>query len=455
MTNGKILVVDDEAFFRQVYHEMLAEAGYEVLLAASGVEAMEVLAHESVDVVLTDMVMEGLSGIDLLIDIRNLPNAPDVIMITGHATVETAIQALKNGAQGYLLKPANSEELFHTIQSTIEQRKILDENSHLRTQIRLFETGQSLSSILEVDRLMPQMIRSLLGEIGGGRALAVIFRETSHEVLAKEGVDENEAKLILPFVEAEVNRVSGPTLFAGEELAVITAETFDLRQLYLLPLVSGGECRGAVALLNRVGDDIPADISHRNITFLLNQASFGFENSLRFREAKEQTYNDDLTGLYNQSYLHSLLEQETKRCDRYDLNYSIIFVDLDYFKEVNDTYGHLVGSQTLKDVATLMCKGARDSDVFFRYGGDEFCIVLLETGEQGAERVANRINKVIADHTFKSDPDITFRLTATVGYATYPLDGTVASTIIDQADKAMYLGKRQRNVVRSAKDLRG
>ena len=173
----------------------------------------------------------------------------------------------------------------------------------------------------------------------------------------------------------------------------------------------------------------------------------------QYQGARELIYTDDLTGLYNHRYLHIALEQEIRRSERYGLEFSLAFIDLDLFKNVNDEHGHLVGSGVLRQVGELLRECVRDADMLFRYGGDEFNALLGETDTGGAKIVAERIRSTIAEFEFSTGHDNTGRLTATVGHATYPIHTTVLEEMIDLADKAMYLGKNDRNIVRSASEI--
>jgi diguanylate cyclase (GGDEF)-like protein len=148
-----------------------------------------------------------------------------------------------------------------------------------------------------------------------------------------------------------------------------------------------------------------------------------------------------------------ILDQEIHRAERYGLEFSLVFIDIDRFKLINDSRGHLAGSQALKEVADLLRQCVREADILFRYGGDEFTGFLAETGPEGAAIVAERIRRNIEQHSFFADSDNPAQLTATVGYATFPVDSSDHQGIIDLADRAMYIGKKVRNVVRSAQEL--
>jgi len=148
------------------------------------------------------------------------------------------------------------------------------------------------------------------------------------------------------------------------------------------------------------------------------------------------------------------LEQEVRRTERYGLSFSLVFIDLDHFKEINDTRGHLAGSESLREVAYLLRKCVREVDVLFRYGGDEFTALLVETDTRGAGVVAERIRRSVEQHIFLADTANPARLTATLGYATFPEHAGDKKSIIDAADRAMYAGKVDRNIVRGAWELK-
>jgi diguanylate cyclase (GGDEF)-like protein len=187
--------------------------------------------------------------------------------------------------------------------------------------------------------------------------------------------------------------------------------------------------------------------------FLAEQAAIGFDNAYRYKGARELIYTDDLTGLYNQRYLDIVLEQEIRRAERYGLEFSVLFMDLDLFKNVNDVHGHIAGSNALKEVAKILRNSIREVDVPFRYGGDEFTALLVETGIEGALVVAERIRQEIEHHVFLKKYNQNTQLTASIGYATFPRHAKDKRAILDLADKAMYFGKKVRNITCGAGDI--
>lgn len=456
MSKPTILVVDDEAFFRRLFCDTLAEEGdYQIEAVASGEEALARLARGGIDVVVTDMVMPGICGLDLVRRARSGANPPEVILATGNATIESAIQALKNGARDYLLKPCNPEQLRHIVRTCIEQRRLLDENTLLRSQLRLYQQGQQLAYLLDVDTLLHEALATFLQETGNSvRGLAfVAARDGVGRVVSGGGMTEVQAKALAEQMLPCLSTAGRGMQLDAPQVARASKIVEDIRAGWISPLHADNDTNGALVLVNAAGRPFPDPFPERALQFLGEQATLGFHNACKYLGAQELIYTDDLTGLYNHRYLQIALEQEVRRAERYGLEFSVAFIDLDLFKLVNDTYGHLVGSNVLREVGTILRRCVRDTDLLFRYGGDEFTALLVETDSGGAQIVAERIRGGIDEHHYDAGQGKTCRVTATVGYATYPLHTTSRQELIDLADRAMYQGKQYRNVIRSAGEL--
>lgn len=160
--------------------------------------------------------------------------------------------------------------------------------------------------------------------------------------------------------------------------------------------------------------------------------------TLRLKRANTLSQVDDLTGLYNARFLAQALKREVKRAQRTGRPLSILFVDLDGFKGINDRYGHLCGSRAILEAAHRIHAGARETDVVARFGGDEFAIILPETGREGAMVAARRVRERVAGEPFLAEEGIRYRLTASVGAATMPGAAATPDALLAAADAAMY-----------------
>jgi diguanylate cyclase (GGDEF)-like protein len=179
----------------------------------------------------------------------------------------------------------------------------------------------------------------------------------------------------------------------------------------------------------------------RAVRILLEPAAVALDNALILKRAEALSVTDDLTHLYNSRYLNQVLRRETKRASRSARPLSLLFIDLDGFKGVNDRFGHLCGSRALVEAAAVIRGSARETDVVARFGGDEFAIILPDTGGEGAFSVGARVRERIAGHLFLSGEGHNIHLTASVGVATLPDVATSSEELVQAADKAMYAVK--------------
>ena len=171
---------------------------------------------------------------------------------------------------------------------------------------------------------------------------------------------------------------------------------------------------------------------------LLEPCAIALDNALALQKAEALSVTDDLTRLYNSRYLHQVLRRETKRASRSSRPLSVVFLDLDGFKQVNDSHGHLAGSKTLVEAAAIIRGCARETDVVARFGGDEFALVLPDTGREGAVAVASRIRERLRSATFLTADGLAVHLTASIGVATLPDVAQSSEELLRAADIAMY-----------------
>lgn len=206
----------------------------------------------------------------------------------------------------------------------------------------------------------------------------------------------------------------------------------------LLSLVVDGE---KVGILEASFDRKPTGPELETLATLSAVLAVAVRNARELEKTRRLTFTDDLTALYNSRFMRLYLDREIKRCRRTHASLSLLFMDLDGFKGVNDTHGHLAGSRTLTEVGEVLERTVRDADVLIRYGGDEFVILFPETALAGGLIIAERIRHAVGDTRFLSSMGIEARISASIGIAAYPESADDARTLISCADRAMYQAK--------------
>ena len=213
-----------------------------------------------------------------------------------------------------------------------------------------------------------------------------------------------------------------------------------VRSAICIPLRSRNRTLGVIELLNYRASTL-TDETMAFLRVLCDYAAIAIQNVRAVERIQELTITDDCTGLFNSRHLFSVTESELERSRRFSLPFSMIFIDLDHFKRVNDLYGHLTGSRLLAEIARTIKHNVRGIDSAFRYGGDEFIVLLPQTGKDAALEVTQRLLHSLRDTRYLLSEGLQLQMMASFGIASYPEDGTSIQEIIGAADEMMYLVK--------------
>jgi two-component system cell cycle response regulator len=435
---ARVLLVDDEKVARAVYGDYLADAGH-VVRAANGVsEARAALAREPFDIVVTDLILPQGDGMEVLRHTKERYPDVAVVLITALDKVGPAVRAIKSGAAEYLVKPVRSETLRHAVSRALATRHLLQENAALRRHVALVEAGQRMLTVLDRGRLGEAAVGAFVQLCQANAALVLTrgpkgeLRHEAAEGIPNEYLSEVQAACegILRDEAPRAFTMSGIPHFAQAVAVPALDSTAGLRG-WSVVLLEGAEPAGLRDTAN----------------YLAQHLALALHHAERIEQAEDLVYIDDLTQLYNARYLDEALEREFGRADTHQ-PFSILFLDLDSFKTVNDTHGHLVGSKLLIEAARVVKSCTRDQDVAARWGGDEYVVLLRETDSGGALKVAERIRRAIESQHFLAREGFGLRLTVCIGVGSFPEHATDKRALVDQADRAMYRGKKTtRNVV--------
>jgi diguanylate cyclase (GGDEF)-like protein len=209
--------------------------------------------------------------------------------------------------------------------------------------------------------------------------------------------------------------------------------------LYVLPLWVKDEVIGTLTVAARRVGAFPRD-RREMLGVVANQVAISLQNARMVQSLEQEATTDGLTGLLNHRTFQERFASMLTRADRHTFQVAFLLTDIDFFKKVNDTYGHPMGDTVLKRVAGILKDSARKIDIVARYGGEEFALVLEGTDRAGARRLAERIRQEVANQVFESGKG-TFQTTLSLGVAVYPDDGGKKQDIISCADKALYIAK--------------
>ena len=464
-TAFRILVVDDEPAIREFMAIAFSEEGYVVETAGSGEEALKILALNPAHAVFTDIRMPGIDGVELLRRVRLGWGETEVVIMTSHATVETAVSAIRQGAYDYLVKPVEDVEVLLALAKRVkDKRDLVDELRAKNTALArlaaeiaaLQDWSRRLALSLDAEILHKTAVDGLWALSGCGvTSLYSLPDSRSRFVLGAATTMPEKASGDLPFTSADApgGRAGFANLDAWEGLrAELTMRHGAVPQV-LHPLIVGGEPYGFLVRFEpKPGDDRRNMAGPGTIAQFVAAVATALGNALLYRSVAEATLKDGLTGLYNHRYFQERLAAEVSRSERSGKPLTLLFFDIDHFKMLNDSQGHPVGDRILAGVAEILRNSSRVSDVpakvtqtdiAARYGGEEFVLILPETSREDGHAKAERLRLAIASYPFPGrEAQPGGAITVSCGLAEYPRDAADAKALIEAADNALYEAKR-------------
>lgn len=351
-----------------------------------------------------------------------------------------------------------------------EQCRVADQQAHQLLQLKkLLEASNRMHASLDQQRVAVEILSEFSRWVKADSWHLYVVSDDAKfmELLGSEGVRAKPPSLTLrtngPGILERVYRQGEMVVLSQLELGQVGVGAPEQREtdiaekqakaVLCFPLRLGRTIIG-VGQAIRVDNEAAYTLEEREpLQQVADIAALALNNATHYARAEKLYMQDDLTQLHNSRYLRQYLEAELRRTRRYGGEVAVIFIDLDGFKGVNDQFGHRVGSETLREMATLLRDSVRDTDVVTRYGGDEFTIVLPATGSERALITAERVRQKVAAHDFRGGSQHTFHLTASFGIASYPAcPAESAADLLEKADLAMYEAKAaQKNNVKLAK----
>lgn len=417
---------------------------------------------------------QGLSG--TAAQTRKLVYAPDVsqdpryILPLAATRSELAIPLMvREEVVGVLDCQSNQLNFFD--QETLEmlqlfsmQASIALENARLysleqrrRAQLEAINAiAKQTTAVLEIGELLRQVCSLILGSFGGDHASVLLFEEERLVLRAHQG---KLAPLFqigdeLPASEGLFGRAIASRKAVFENVSSAPAHLPGFRETasaVCLPLVSFEQVLGVLVLESASHQAfLPADVNA--LESVSDICASAIQNARHFERVRHLAYMDGVTGIFNRRYFELRIAEEIARGTRHSLAFSVIMVDIDHFKQLNDDFGHLVGDEVLRQVSGILTQQLRKSDVLTRFGGEEFAIITPETDLESASAVADKLRRVVETWHF---PGVTRAVTISAGVAEFPVQGATRNELVKSADEALYAAKQTgRNRVVTAYMLR-
>jgi two-component system cell cycle response regulator len=462
----KILVADDDQALSRTLSWILKENGYEVLTVPGGEHLFDHLSAEQFDLLLLDIMMPKVDGLQLLQRVKSDPRFKDlpVLMISSMPPEEATVRSLGLGASDFIPKPFRVRELLARVKAHLRVGRELNQaRAEARSRSEMMEILQEVTASLKPEEIYQILVRRVAQGLNISRCSIIIA-----------GPDDDHGTVVAAYENPMLHNLAVDLRRYPEiQHALATGEVVLVRDVLTDPLFQevravweseGREApaRSAIAIrfslrqqpagvffLRTTSSDAP--LNEQDVQFaeqVINAAvaalekAYDLENAVMGQEQmRHLAETDPLTNCFNRRALMEKLEQEMDRAARYATMLTGMMVDIDNFKQINDTYGHLVGDRVLKQLAALLKREQRSVDIVARYGGEEFVVLLPETTSTESRNFAERILRRVATHDF-GEPGHPVRVTISIGIASFPDERvTDGESLLRLADTHLYRAK--------------
>ena len=495
------MIVEDHAEMLQVLKKFLGERGFEIVEADSGEIALNLVNKSEPDIILLDIMLPGISGIEVAKKIRSngfTDNYIPIIMLTAKSEIKDVINGLEVGADDYIIKPFSFDELIARVNSAIRIKRLndnlrlksaelitanqkiyqlnqslIEKNKELRKKIydlrNIFDISLELHSILDVDRLINSTLLSLIGKFSCKSAIFFLSTKRNEHrltVINSKGLYKSETEnLVIQKSDPLLTHLSkhqNPHLLKDLPESVLKSPGVQALRKINMELASPisvihNAQNALIGLGPRVNDNPYTENELELLMTINNIVSIALSNAGLYDEVTELSYTDGMTDLHNYRYFEMRLREEVMRHTRTKQDVSLIIMDVDYFKNYNDTLGHQAGDVVLKQLGHILKETVRENDIVARYGGEEFAVILPGVSKEGVMILAERLRARVEETPFPNEEvQPSGNLTISVGTASLPYDAKDSTELIYKADTALYHAKRtgRNRVVQFIPDLK-
>ena len=460
-----LIAIDRAGLLTQDLVHALTAHGFE-LLATESVTGVHHLLRPTAAAVLLVTVAPG-DAPDSLAGLSDLVRDQPYVLVEAQPGMSPR---LADGAFWTLRHPIDPDHLAQVIRAAAQQSALRRDRRLEGMALASFNgVARALTSTLKLKEVLG-LIAEKMTELVPCEAWSLLLLDSTTETLNFEISHGPKPEVVQGFQIRVGEGIAGWVAREGKPILVDDAQQdtrfypavddytgFRTQSVLCVPLISKEHVLGVLELINKPDGGAFTQRDLETATTLASYAAIAIENARLYQQAEELAITDDTTQIPNLRYFHHILNREVNRARRRDTPLALLFVDLDKFKEVNDTYGHLHGSRLLREMAHLLRRGLRNVDLVARYGGDEFVALLPDTDHTTAYRLAERLRSQVESYTYRGDPGLAVKITCSIGVASYPDQAKTKEDLVRFADQAMYRAKgARRNFVYSAlKDQEG
>jgi two-component system cell cycle response regulator len=422
---GRIVVVDDERFFQELFRELLQAAGHQVRIAASGEEALKLMAEGHFDVLLTDVVMPGLDGVSLVKEAKKRDPDLEAIAVTGHDDVRLAVQAMKAGCADFLTKPVDRDELVAVCSRALARVRLRREHSRLvtenldlaRSQV-LYRQGLQILSTLDLERLQ-DLVLSVLARVTDAQGAALWIADEKGQ-LALRGYRGVVDRAALPARVDPEDPQWAPRLAQAAPTAAPGAP--DAGEAFVVPLLADDEPVGLALLSDAPRGPFAAE-QHAAALTVADFAAIAVRNARRFQALERIGLRDRDTGAYNLAYFIDYAGKEFYKARRYARSFSLVVLSLDNAEQMRKEGGREPYRRALRDLVAAVSRVARDADILARVSEGEWYVLLPETDYFGALMFLRRAAEEVRKEDSIREIERRCPVLLSMGASSFPKDG--------------------------------
>ena len=452
----QVIVYDSDRLRLSTLSRNLRELGLSNTAVSSMNELRKTIRKKKFDIMILDE-----SAFGLLDQFKKEYGEVPVIMVADRNSALNYERAILAGIAGLLFRPYRRDFLQRIVDKAIKRRNEIICNRQtvvsLRWKVQVLQTlnevVQAINSSLKPKEIL-NTIMEKAAELIKAEGWSVLLLDEATNELVFEAASGKAGKKLLGMRLTIGQGVAGWVARYGKSLIVpdVTKDPrfysgvdkktkFTTKSVLCVPMKSSDRIIGVVEVVNKVGGEPFTQDDFEIFENVVAHLTIALEKATMYRKMEEASQIDDLTKLYNTRYCNQYLDNFLLERKETRGIISLIFLDIDFFKLVDDNFGHLVGSETLKIVGERMSEVVRKNDVIVRYGGDEYIVLLPNTDKKTAAIIAERIRKAISREPFYAFGNKKFNINVTLGVATFPDDAKTRDELVGKADRAMYEGK--------------